>query len=56
MRKPKYKLEKEIEQFFDRAGRYLFVKPKNKMDKIVHTMELISWILLTAAIIFRMGG
>lgn len=53
-KKSKYALEEAVTKFFNSARIYFFTRPKDKMDKIAHTMELISWILLGAAIIFRM--
>lgn len=54
-RTEKYPIEKAIERFFDRAGEYLFVRKKTKEERMAHTMELIAWLFLTAAIILRVG-
>ena len=61
-RNDKYAIESAAEKFFVELAklvrafrRYCFeFIPKNKMDKYAHTVELISWIMLTFAIILRM--
>ena len=58
----KYPIEEATEKVFLELARLIraFRKycfefiPKNKMDKYAHTVELISWIMLTFAIILRM--
>ena len=52
-RKPKFPVERAIEKFFDSARIYLFERPKNDMDRMAHSMELISFILLGIALLLR---
>lgn len=49
-----YPLELEAQKLLRAIRKYVLYKPKDQMDQLTHSMEFVSWILLTASIIFRM--
>ena len=58
----KYPLELELEKLFRevrilvrKAGRFFFTIPKRKDEKMIYLIETCAWLLLTFALILRVG-
>lgn len=49
------KLVREIRLSLRKVVKFFFVIPKEKDEKMIHLMEISAWVLLTIALIFRIG-
>ena len=50
------KLLNEVRLQFRKAARFFFTIPERKEDKMIYTLETLTWLLLTIVLILRMKG
>ena len=49
------KLINEVRLLIRKFGKFFFVIPKKKTDKMIYIMETLAWLLLGLALILRVG-